>query len=242
MELGNWARWLGAVFGLVAGAFGGVAVFRTTNGAGSSTLIVVAVAFLLMAVTGRIPKITFPGGGGVSYDVARALTHEQQLSTAMEMAGQGKEDEADAIVHRTLADVAQHRGVADPDQAVSQLRAWPALKDLTEHLRAAIPADVQTEQLSEWGKPRIVVTVGGTRYGLWTLAGTTWNPQRAVKSAFDGAKQVGNEVQPVLAIDQAALSAVQQEAERRGVRVMYRDSAGTWCNAPWTEAEPGRST
>jgi voltage-gated potassium channel Kch len=122
VDLSKWVRWLGAIFGLGAGATGGIAVFRTTNGAGASTLIVVAVAFLLMAVTGRIPKITFPGGGGVSYDIARALTHEQQLGTALEKAGQGKEEEADAIMQRTLADVAQHRGIVNPDQAANLLR------------------------------------------------------------------------------------------------------------------------
>jgi hypothetical protein len=135
--MGQWERWVATLLGLILGSLGALAVFTTSNQAGSAFLLLVGAAFLLIGVQGT-PLIKI-GGNTANLELER---RRRRVERAIEQA----QSETNPEVAQGMIEAAT---IIEPELALSphtqallyEDRVGAALSENFEDVRREPPPD-----------------------------------------------------------------------------------------------------
>jgi hypothetical protein len=187
--LGDAARAVAGIGGIAAVVFGVIAIFKGHDGAGTTALLIIGAAFVLMAVTGyAITKIK-----AGDYEIVLGALEKAQRAFA-----QGDEEGAEAIVSslvtlgpgtgKSHAMVAAQMGLAPPDTRAAAADAYAYQRRVLEVVVSILPpdAELQEREASLSGVDAFIEFPEGTRIGIEVRAGTRFN-LRAVADRMSAA-------------------------------------------------------
>jgi hypothetical protein len=146
-EISIWHRRILAVIGLMSWAAGGVASFRTTNGAGAAALVAAGVVCEVLALVGRWPSQISLSGSGLSWDEIKE-TVNSQIEVA-EKSGETGDVLRELKVLRDRLDVLQRTGsvpehpaeIYDESVEAAFRRLFPDFEVIRQPIRSRSIAD-----------------------------------------------------------------------------------------------------